>query len=151
MKKTIALAVVVISFFQMNTASAGYMYAPGEYRATSNVNVRYQPKVGNNRIDHFLKGDTVKVTKVVGSWCKVDYKKYRSAYVRCAYLLKGSQDSVRQEKPLTAEAKVFKDYNDSVISIRKKALQSVVDVVTKNSQGADTSDYILQHGVEVFT
>ena len=150
MKKTLATALAVLSFFQVSVASAGYMYAPGDYKASSNLNVRYQPKVGDNRIDHFLKGDTVKVTKVLGSWCKVDYKKYRSAYVRCAYLT-NAKKVVQVEKPLSAEAKLFKDYNDAVVSIRKEALQSVADMIFSSQNGVDSNDYMIQHGAEIFT
>jgi hypothetical protein len=75
----------------------------GENVAVVNLNVRSSPTVPietavsdpaadgepapeNNLIGHYLQGEKVIVTAVIGNWCKVSYKSFSSAFVYCEYL-----------------------------------------------------------------
>ena len=56
--------------------------------ATRALNVRSNPGMGNNLIDHLDMGDTVTVVNHPdnGRWCKIQLKDYKKAYVACQYL-----------------------------------------------------------------
>lgn len=58
----------------------------GSNQAIQDLNVRFQPKLGNNRIDHLKKDQIITVKKVLGTWCQIEYKKYKNAYVACNQL-----------------------------------------------------------------
>lgn len=50
------------------------------------LNVRSVARFGENRIGYLKKGQVVTVKKVSGSWCQIDYKKYKNAYIVCSLL-----------------------------------------------------------------
>lgn len=113
------------------------------HKAVVDLNVRFQPKMGNNRIDHIKKGQTVKVKKVLQKWCQIEYKKYSSAYVYCPYLKKiiipqpkitDKPTLTVSKKALSATAIEVRDYNNNLVSIREKALDRVQLLV----KGIDT-------------
>ncbi len=56
--------------------------------ATRTLNVRSNPGMGNNLIDHLNMGDSVTVLDHPSNnkWCKIQLKSYKRAYVACQYL-----------------------------------------------------------------
>ena len=58
----------------------------GDHITTQDLNIRSQAKLGNNLIDHIKKGHSMKVKKMVGQWCEIEFKKYRHTYVACRFL-----------------------------------------------------------------
>ena len=69
---------------QSDTTPEGYMV---RYAAV-NLNVRSTPRMGENRIDYWKKGDQVIVKKKLKFWCDVKYKNRAHAYSACKYLTK---------------------------------------------------------------
>lgn len=105
MKKLSITLAVVASILMVPTAFAASRNYVGENVAKLNVNVRSQPQMGNNLINHYKKGQTVIVTKQIGSWCKVQLKKYNKAYVYCPNL-KPIENPTTQIVPVLATPSV---------------------------------------------
>jgi len=89
MKKYVVLLLALSVFGQSLTALAAGGISPGVYKAVQNLNVRALPSMGGTLINHYIKGDEVKVVAVKGNWCQVDLAKYRRAYVYCPLLTDG--------------------------------------------------------------
>ena len=88
MKKLLAGLLLILSIFLAAPVFAMQpsLMVPGSYYAAKNLNIRSEPQVGANLIGHFNAGDQVTVLKVMGNWCQVKYKTYRSAYSYCPFL-----------------------------------------------------------------
>jgi hypothetical protein len=87
-KKLFIVALLLFSFSMTALAAQ----PPTIYRAKYDLNIRSAPKVGENRIGYFKKGQQVKVKKILGNWCQVEYKKYKNAYAYCPFLKKISSE-----------------------------------------------------------
>lgn len=134
MKKFLTL-LLVLAFAVTSIATA----SATSFEALTNVNVRSQAKVGNNRIDHLMKGQKVELKRKVGNWCHIVYKKYRSAYVYCPNLIEVKATTATKTtttvvtkpktpevpKVLSAEAIALRDYNAQIIDIREKLMRDM--------------------------
>jgi SH3-like domain-containing protein len=109
MKKSAILLVIAALLAQSGVALAAD-FQPGSYTASQNLNVRSVPNVhGGSLIDHYNKGASVKVVKVMGSWCKVELKNYQRAYVYCPILNNGTVSMASPEQKDTAALQSLRD------------------------------------------
>jgi hypothetical protein len=90
------ISVLVLCFFSFcSIASADY------YQASTNINVRAGAHVTSARIGYFKKGQIVNIQKILGNWCKVQFKNYSNAYAYCPLFKK--VDSNLKYKTFNAE------------------------------------------------
>jgi hypothetical protein len=81
MRKIIIALIALFAF-----PALSFAFSAGNYEVLQNLNIRSPQGVSGARIGFFEKGTVVKVTAVSGEWCKVDYKKYKNAFVYCPLL-----------------------------------------------------------------
>jgi|WetSurMetagenome_2_1015567.scaffolds.fasta_scaffold153045_1 protein-disulfide isomerase len=111
--KKLLIATLLILMFVPAALAESVNYQTGLHQAKMNVNVRALPKASSTRINHFHKGDTVNVKRVVGGWCDVELKKYKHAYVNCSLLEAVSGTPVSAEQ---GNLGAYADYNGVKVS-----------------------------------
>lgn len=95
-------------------AAAGLMQMPtGSYRVNINLNIRAAAGIKGKLIDHLNKGDIVNVTEQKGLWCKISWKNYSKAYVKCSYLgqaVQNNSNSTGEEAVAISDLAMVKDW-----------------------------------------
>lgn len=81
LRRTLAVALVMLTML----AVALPAMAASQVYATTNVNVRSEPRVGSNIIGSLSKGEVVTKLGTSGNWTKIDYKG-RTGYVNTPYV-----------------------------------------------------------------
>lgn len=99
-------------------------YVPGMYTARLNLNIRALPSVQGSLLSHYEKGDTVQVTKVLGSWCAVT-SQYPKSYVYCPFLVPVNSTSVGGQ------------LNNAGSGIISRQLQSLQNWLLNNNVGVN--------------
>ena len=113
MKKKFFLLLLFFAFSVLPAQSFAAII--GNNYAQKDVNVRISPHASAQRIGHFKKGQKIIVKKIMGTWCHVEYKKYRNAYVYCPLLKNGTTVEPLKKadiKPLTFD-EISLDYPKS--------------------------------------